>query len=85
MQRNQVRGNRGSSFWYFSMADLDFGHKDDLHHPMALRSMALFLRDAMAQRLSYAKHMVVIGTPDSEGRCYVVSLRRKQQAGIMQV
>eukprot|EP00798_Chlamydomonas_sp_ICE-L_P015744 gene15744-21865_t len=84
IQRNQVRGNKNSTFWYFNMADLEFSNKELLHHPIALRQLAVFLRDSMAQRSSFTKAVVVVGPPDAKGQCYTVSLRKKQQSGVMQ-
>uniref|UniRef100_A0A7S2QU80 CDC45-like protein n=1 Tax=Chlamydomonas chlamydogama TaxID=225041 RepID=A0A7S2QU80_9CHLO len=82
--RNQVKGTKTSKFYHLNMSKLEFGHKEEFQHPAVLLQLAIFIRDSMAHRFSRWKPVVIVGPPDSQGRCYVVALRHKQQAGMMQ-
>ena len=57
----------------------------DFRHPTTLSQLAIFLRDAMARRHNTHKAMVLVGPPDNDDHCYVVALRAKESAGVMQV
>ena len=57
----------------------------DFRHPTTLSQLAIFLRDAMARRHNTHKAMVLFGPPDNDDHCYVVALRAKESAGVMQV
>lgn len=42
-------------------------------------------RDANAMRVGHTCGMMVVGPPNENDECYIVTIRHKHQAGMMQV
>ncbi|KAF5837908.1 CDC45 family [Dunaliella salina] len=57
LTRKQVQGQRG--FWYLDLANISFTGHHEFHHPSTLLKLAIFLRDANAQRMKSTAGLLV--------------------------
>lgn len=82
--RRQVQGGKHDPCWYLDLSNMTFQSARDFHHHSTLVRLALFVRDAWAQRVKAAQSLVVVGPPDAHDVCHVVAVRKGQQAGAFQ-
>lgn len=81
LTRNQVNGVASASMWWCDMDAANSAHKDLFQHPRSLVQLAMFLRDAHAQRTGKQRALVLVGPEDAAGNCQVVGIRHRSAPG----